>query len=499
MGDNNTSQTRFGHVANQLLKTVDFSLEDIREWAILDSGATSHFLVVDAPADDVMTATNPISVRQPDGAKVQSSHTCELRIPQLPKKARLAHVIPGLASHSLMSVVRLCNCGCEVTFTKIDCVVRYRGKIILRGYKDNSTGLWMVNLKGEKSAGNIANAFVPAIYQIAEHIPKPPPEYELQDSIQTAANALEVMMSTTGTKEMIFNLIKTSNPVELAMFYHQVLCSPPKSTLMKAIKNGQLRTFPGLTYELIRDYLPESTATDKGHMIRKRSGVQSTRNQRQEILDARKQVDDMNPPQEAFTAIDDEMFCFAMLADKNEGTVYSDLAGKFPVQSYEGHLYLFVCYVYSKNAIIMRTMTSRSDESMVETFKSVYEFLKKYNCSPKLHVLDNECSKAVQNFVEKENTNIQLVKPRNHRVNAAETAIKSAKYHIIAGLQTIDPDCPLQLWSKFTSQMQDTLNLLRTAREDPRKLAYEALQGAFDYNKTPMAVLGTKALAFTDP
>ena len=139
------------------------------------------------------------------------------------------------------------------------------------------------------------------------------------------------MMSTTGTKEMIFNLIKTSDPVELAMFYHQVLCSPPKSTLMKAIKNGQLRTFPGLTYELIRDYLPESTATDKGHMIRKRSGVQSTRNQRQEILDARKQVDDMNPPQEAFTAIDDEMFCFAMLADKNEGTVYSDLAGKFPV------------------------------------------------------------------------------------------------------------------------------------------------------------------------
>ena len=41
--------------------------------------------------------------------------------------------------------------------------------------------------------------------------------------------------------------------------------------------------------------------------------------------------------------------------------------------------------------------------------------------------------------------------------------------------------------------------MLRTAREDPSKSAYEALQGAFDYNKTPMAVLGTKALAFTDP
>ena len=73
-------------------------------------------------------------------------------------------------------------------------------------------------------------------------------------------------------------------------------------------------------------------ATDKGHMIRKRSGVQSTRNRPKEILDARKQVDDMNPPQEACPAIEDKMFCFAMLADRNEGTVYSNLAGKFPVQ-----------------------------------------------------------------------------------------------------------------------------------------------------------------------
>ena len=47
--------------------------------------------------------------------------------------------------------------------------------------------------------------------------------------------------------------------------------------------------------------------------------------------------------------------------------------------------------------------------------------------------------------------------------------------------------------------MQDTLKLPRTARKDPTKSAYEALQGPFDYNKTPMAVLGTKALAFIDP
>ena len=37
------------------------------------------------------------------------------------------------------------------------------------------------------------------------------------------------------------------------------------------------------------------------------------------------------------------------------------------------------------------------------------------------------------------------------------------------------------------------------SQEDPGKSAYDDLQGEFDYNKTPMAVLGTKVLAFVDP
>ena len=127
------TRRHFAYAAEKLLKTVDINVENIKEWAILDSGATSHFLVVDAPVDDVMKADNPINVKQPDGAYVASTHTCNLKIPNLPQAARLAHLIPGLASHSLVSVVRLCNAGCRVTFTKIDCVVEYRGRTIMKG------------------------------------------------------------------------------------------------------------------------------------------------------------------------------------------------------------------------------------------------------------------------------------------------------------------------------------------------------------------------------
>jgi len=89
--------------------------------------------------------------------------------------------------------------------------------------------------------------------------------------------------------------------------------------------------------------------------------------------------------------------------------------------------------------------------------------------------------------------------PHNHSVNAAEPAVKAIKYHVIAGLATVDINCPLQFWDIFPAQMQDTLNLLRTSRRDPSKSAYEEMEGEFDFNRTPISILGTKALAFVDP
>ncbi len=118
------TNTQCAYAANSLLKTINLNQENIKEWSILDSGATSHFLVVNAPCEDIQPALIPLTVRQPDGAQVKSSHTCSLNIDDLPKNARVAHVIPGLASHLLLSVVRLCNAGCKVIFTKIDCCVK---------------------------------------------------------------------------------------------------------------------------------------------------------------------------------------------------------------------------------------------------------------------------------------------------------------------------------------------------------------------------------------
>jgi len=47
--------------------------------------------------------------------------------------------------------------------------------------------------------------------------------------------------------------------------------------------------------------------------------------------------------------------------------------------------------------------------------------------------------------------------------------------------------------------MQEALNLLRTSRWNSTKSAYEEMEGEFDFNRTPISILGTKALAFVDP
>jgi hypothetical protein len=44
-----------------------------------------------------------------------------------------------------------------------------------------------------------------------------------------------------------------------------------------------------------------------------------------------------------------------------------------------------------------------------------------------------------------------------------------------------------------------TLNLLQFSRLDPTKSANKEVNGKFDYNKTPLATLGTKGLVYNDP
>ena len=83
------------------------------------------------PKRSVSPADKPLRVSLPNGDTVQSTYTCTLALPQLTAKARCGHIILGLAAYSLLSVVKLCDAGCDVVFTKVDCTVRMCGRVLI--------------------------------------------------------------------------------------------------------------------------------------------------------------------------------------------------------------------------------------------------------------------------------------------------------------------------------------------------------------------------------
>jgi hypothetical protein len=223
-----TPSHKYALAASLLLKTITTDADTIKRWAILDLGATSHFLTASAPATNILPTAMPIIAHLPNVNQVHSTHTCTLVIPSLPPGARATHIIPGLALHLLLSVVTMCNAGCTVTFSKIGCTIVYRGRTIVCGHKCTRTGLWM-------------------IYLTEITTPPTPMPNTSPISIELAAN-----------------IDAPSSAAKYVRYVHQLLCSPPAATLLFALeKSTKLQTIPGLTPALIRSHLPRSTATNK--------------------------------------------------------------------------------------------------------------------------------------------------------------------------------------------------------------------------------------------
>jgi hypothetical protein len=183
---------------------------------------------------------------------------------------------------------------------------------------------------------------------------------------------------------------------------------PARSTLLWALDlSEELTTIPGLTTALIKNHLPRSTATDKGHMHRHQANTSSMHNMQSNIIPARAKVDCMFPSQEICATQD--MFCFAALSDAITGTMYTNITDAFPVHSFKSMQYVFVAYIYNLNAIIVRAMMSRTDASMVQAFTKVISTLKSGGYHPALNVMDNECSSMVKKYIRSKSINIQLV------------------------------------------------------------------------------------------
>jgi hypothetical protein len=169
----------------------------------VDSACTGHFLLVNAPCLHKVKSLTTLKVRHPNGATMESFQTADLDIPELNAAASNAHVSPGMANHSLLSVGQLCDEGYIFTFWQDTVTICDSGNShILNGPRDVNTGLWCINSK-----------------QTNEHIPEP---------IEN-------------------NVYELRNTGALVHYLHKALFSPTTSAMLQAVKGRHLITWPGLT------------------------------------------------------------------------------------------------------------------------------------------------------------------------------------------------------------------------------------------------------------
>jgi hypothetical protein len=145
----------------------------------------------------------------------------------------------------------MCNAGCTVTFTKIICTISYHGQTIICGNKCTRTRLWMVPLT--KNARDQAAS--------------------------PSATTNHVPLITPPIAALVANIDATSSAAKYARYIHQIMCSLPASTLLQALDlSEELATIPGLTNALIKNHLPRSTTTNKGHMCQHQANTVSMHN-----------------------------------------------------------------------------------------------------------------------------------------------------------------------------------------------------------------------------
>jgi hypothetical protein len=205
---------------------------------------------------------------------MESSHTADLDIPELNAAASKAHVFPGMAHHSLLSVGQLCDEGYIVTFQRDTVTIcNSENSKLLSGPRDVTTGLWRINLK-----------------QTNKPIPDP------------IAN----------------NVYELRNTGVLVHYLHKDFFSPTKAAMLQAVKDGHLITWPGLTEDAINNHLKLTPATVMGHMNQRRQNIRST---------SKAPIDKQQPPDRDLGT--NTHLVYAVVVD--QGQLYTDLTGKFPV------------------------------------------------------------------------------------------------------------------------------------------------------------------------
>ena len=469
-----------------------------------DSGATNHYWrTKDAHVLENIKKDTSTKVTLPNAEGTHSTSKGTLPMSQqLSETAKQATVLPRLESSSLISLGQLCDDDCKVELDKKNLKVFKEERLIMKGHRNKSDGLWDMPITRPITTNNvILPAPHPGIYptRMCMHknnktTKKFIPKIKLMCRQKLHQNIDQLIQEFT-SKDNKANVIikKKQTKVTLARYLHACCLSPPITTFSKAISNNNFITWPGLTVNLIQKHLPKSMHTYQGHMHTERKGLQSTKEKptvKEEDLDSFPIPNEPN--------IKSNSVCYAIIDPSETITGCIDLTGRFPKCSSRGNQYILIGYHHDANHIRAIPIKNRKGQTITEAWEDLHHAFTKAGIAPQTYVLDNERSSDLIDSFNTHNVQYQLMPPYKH-CKPAERAVQTHENHFKAALAGADPNYPLAEWDRFIPQANITLNLLRNARVNPKLSAYSYIFGPFNFMATPLAPPGTKVIAHTNP
>ena len=94
---------------------------------------------------------------------------------------------------------------------------------------------------------------------------------------QLSREESKLIQASRSTQEVAANVYTLPSIPQTIRYLHAAAGFPTKDSWIKAIKNGNYATWPGISAEAVNRHFPESIETQKGHMKKQRQNVRSTK------------------------------------------------------------------------------------------------------------------------------------------------------------------------------------------------------------------------------
>ena len=129
------------------------------------------------------------------------------------------------------------------------------------------------------------------------------------------------------------------------------------------------------------------------------------------------------------TTTKNNVFCYAALADKQMGTLYTHAMGALPAVTFERNQYYFIMYDYDTNYIHASPVQNLKDKTLIN--KSDTIFLDFTACGHKLlfNVTDNQTFTPLKAYLQQHDYTWQFVEPSNHLFDGMGNPIIQKSFH----------------------------------------------------------------------